>query len=85
MGAVISTEEPVRSVSGAEGLLARHSEYKAEIDAREESVMSISKVGRRLSQQGHFASTEVKGWSYCWSQWSVPPPPPSRSRSGWQS
>ena len=41
MGALISTDETVRSVSGAEGLLAKHSEYKAEIDAREDSVAQV--------------------------------------------
>ena len=57
--AVISTVEPARSVSGAEALLAKHSEYKAEIDAREESVTMVTKAGKKLIQQGHYANTEV--------------------------
>ena len=57
--AVISTVEPARSVSGAEALLAKHSEYKAEIDAREESVAAVTKAGKKLIQQGHYANAEV--------------------------
>lgn len=57
--AIISTVEPARSVSGAEALLAKHSEYKAEIDAREESVTMVTKAGKKLIQQGHYANTEV--------------------------
>ena len=59
MGALISTEEPARSVSGVEALLAKHNEQKAEIEAREDSVAQVTKVGRRQIQQGHYASTEV--------------------------
>ena len=58
--AVISTVEPARSVSGAEALLAKHNEYKAEIDAREESVAGVNKGGKKLIQQGHYANTEVR-------------------------
>lgn len=57
--AVISTVEPARSVSGAEALLAKHNEYKAEIDAREESVAMVTKGGKKLIQQGHYANSEV--------------------------
>ena len=59
MGALISTEEPADSVSGAEALLAKHNEHKAEVDAREESMSQISKNGKKLIQQGHYASAEV--------------------------
>ena len=60
MGALISTEEPARSVSGVEALLAKHNEQKAEMEAREDSVAQVTKVGRRQIQQGHYASTEVR-------------------------
>ena len=60
MGALISTEEPARSVSGVEALLAKHNEQKAEIEAREDSVAQVTKVGRRQIQQGHYASSEVR-------------------------
>ncbi len=59
MGAMISTDEPARSVSGAEALQARHNELKAEIDAREDSMAQVNKAGRKLAQQGHYASAEV--------------------------
>lgn len=59
MGAVLSTEEPARSVTEVEGLLTKHNEYRAEMHAREESVAMVTKVGRKLIQQGHYASTEV--------------------------
>lgn len=60
MGALISTEEPARSVSGAEALLAKHNEHKAEVEAREDSVAQVTKVGKRQIQQGHYASAEVR-------------------------
>lgn len=59
MGALISTEEPADSVSGAEALLAKHNEHKAEVDAREESLSQITRSGKKLIQQGHYASSEV--------------------------
>jgi spectrin beta len=60
MGSHISTEEPADSVSGAEALLAKHNEHKAEVDARQESMSQINKNGKKLIQQGHYASTEVQ-------------------------
>lgn len=60
MGALLLADEPARSASGAEALLTKHNEHKAEIDAREDSVAQVTKVGRRLTQQGHYASSEVK-------------------------
>ncbi len=62
MGALISTREPVQSVSGAEALQAKHNEHKAELDAREESMSQITKNGKKLIQQGHYASSEVSEW-----------------------
>ena len=53
------SEEPARSVSGAEALISKHSEHKHEIDAREDSVVQVTKVGRKLIQQSHYASAEV--------------------------
>ena len=59
MGGVLCAVEAGRSVSGVEELLTKHNERRAEIDAREESVTSVTKAGRKLTQQGHYASTEV--------------------------
>lgn len=41
MRVLISADETIRSVSGAEALLAKYNEYKAEIDAREDSVSQV--------------------------------------------
>ena len=60
MGVIISTEEPAQSVSGAEALLVKHNEHKAEMDAREESMAQITKNGKKLIQQSHYASSEVR-------------------------
>ncbi len=59
MRAMLSTDEPARSVTDAEALQGRHNELKAEIDAREDSMAQINKAGRKLTQQGHYASMEV--------------------------
>ena len=59
MEEMMCSEEPARSVSGAEALISKHSEHKAEIDARDDSVVQVSKAGRKLIQQSHYASAEV--------------------------
>ena len=59
MEETICSEEPARSVSGAEALISKHNEHKAEIDAREDSVAQVSKGARKLIQQSHYASAEV--------------------------
>ncbi len=59
MGSLISTEEPAHSVQGAESLLGKHNEHRAEIDAREESMNTITKNGKKLIQQTHYASSDV--------------------------
>ena len=59
MEETICSEEPARSVSGAEALISKHNQHKAEIDTREQSVAQVSKAGRKLIQQSHYATTEV--------------------------
>ena len=66
MSAVISAEEPVRGVSGVEALLARHSEHRAEIDARQDTMGQLIKAGRKLIQLGHYSSAEVGVWVWVW-------------------
>ena len=66
MGGVLCAVEAGRSVSGVEELLAKHNERRAEIDAREESVAMVTKAGRKLTQQGHYASAEVSPPSYAY-------------------
>ena len=59
MEETMCSEEPARSVSGAEALISKHNQHKAEIDTREDSVTQVAKAGRKLIQQSHYASTEV--------------------------
>lgn len=59
VAAQISGDEAVTSVAGAKELLDRHNQVKAEIDAREESVVKIAKAGNKLVQQEHYAKAEV--------------------------
>lgn len=59
MEETICSEEPARSVSGAESLISKHNEYKAEIVTREDSMAQVSKAGKKLIQQAHYASAEV--------------------------
>ena len=80
MGALISTDEPARSVSGAEALQARHNEQKAEIDAREDSLVQVNKVGRKLIQQGHYASAEVRSSTLIMQDTSYSVYPSSRAK-----
>ncbi|CAI8040975.1 Spectrin alpha chain, non-erythrocytic 1 [Geodia barretti] len=60
MEETMCSEEPARSVSGAEALISKHNQHKAEIDTREDSVTQVAKAGRKLIQQSHYASTEIR-------------------------
>ena len=51
------SEEPARSLSGAEPLILKYDEHKAEIEARDDSVVEVTKAGRKLI---HYASAEVQ-------------------------
>ena len=77
MGALLLTEEPARSVTEVEGLLTKHNEHRAEMDAREESVAMVTKGGRKLIQQGHYASTEVSVGTHIRSH----PPTPTHTHT----
>ena len=59
MEETICSEEPARSVPGAEALISKHNAHKAEIDMREESLGQVAKTGRKLIQQTHYATAEV--------------------------
>ena len=52
-------EEAVRGVGSVEIMRARHSQLKAEIDAREDIFSSVVETGRGMISQGHFASQDV--------------------------
>ena len=57
--ALITSEEPAKDVAGAEALLARHAEHKAEIDEREKTFQTFNDMGKSLNFKGHFAAREV--------------------------
>ena len=59
MEALLQVDELPQDVAGAEGLLASHSEHKAEIDARENSFKILQSNGESLVAAGHYASSEV--------------------------
>ena len=46
-------------MAGAEVLLARHAEHKAEIDEREKTFQTFNEMGKSLTFKGHFAAREV--------------------------
>ncbi|XP_065894234.1 spectrin beta chain, non-erythrocytic 1-like isoform X3 [Dysidea avara] len=57
---LFTVDEQAKSVSQAEGMIGKHNEHKAEIDAREGSITSVTKSGKKLIQQLHYASVEIK-------------------------
>ncbi|XP_046434088.1 spectrin beta chain, non-erythrocytic 1 isoform X2 [Neodiprion fabricii] len=60
MVAKVTAPELARDVPGAESLISRHNEYKAEIDTRRDAFAKFSKTGKGLIQQGHFLAKEIE-------------------------
>ena len=60
MLSVITADELPDDVTNAEILLARHQEHKAEIDARQRSVVEFYEGAEKLIEDGHCASADVK-------------------------
>ncbi|XP_015599750.1 spectrin beta chain, non-erythrocytic 1 isoform X3 [Cephus cinctus] len=60
MIAKVTAPELARDVSGAEALISRHNEYKAEIDTRRDTFAKFYKTGKGLIQQGHFLAREIE-------------------------
>ncbi|XP_070377881.1 spectrin beta chain, non-erythrocytic 1-like isoform X1 [Dermacentor albipictus] len=56
----ITSDELARDVTGAEALLARHREHRAEMDARAESFSRFVANGDKIIASGHFMSDEVR-------------------------
>ncbi|KAL1471295.1 hypothetical protein MTO96_023750 [Rhipicephalus appendiculatus] len=56
----ITSDELARDVTGAEALLARHREHKAEMDARAESFSRFVANGEKIIASGHFMADEVR-------------------------
>ena len=59
MDALIQSDEPAKSVSGAEEQISIHNQHKAEIDTRFADIVRLIKSGQRMAQQGHYATAEV--------------------------
>lgn len=52
-------EKPVRDVHSVDMLKARHEELKAEIDARDETFVTIGQTGEAMVQDDHYAKDDV--------------------------
>lgn len=60
MVAKVTAPDLARDVPGAEILISRHNEYKAEIDARQDTFTKFYSVGEGLIKQGHFLAKEIQ-------------------------
>ena len=60
MQALASSDELAKDAAGAEALLKRHQELRAEVDARNEGIVNITSRGDGLVAGNHYAATEVK-------------------------
>lgn len=61
MIAKVTAPELPQDVTGAELLIERHKELKAEIDARKDSFQQFYGIGRSLISNNHFLSSEIEG------------------------
>lgn len=67
MQARITADELAHDVAGAETLLNRHRENKAEIDARLKDFTRFTQKGKALIADRNFLSTEVSdGLRFCY-------------------
>lgn len=62
--AVITGDDLARDITGAEAMLSRNREHKAEIDSHQEAVTRFRHTGKTLIDNGHFLSEEVKANKY---------------------
>ncbi|XP_076644007.1 spectrin beta chain, non-erythrocytic 5 kst isoform X2 [Halictus rubicundus] len=60
MVAKVTAPDLARDVPGAEALITRHSEYKTEIETRNEAFDKFYKTGQELIEQGHFLAKEIE-------------------------
>ena len=59
MLARITADDLAKDVSGAEALISRHKENKAEIDARVKDITHFTQKGRSLIAEKNFMASEV--------------------------
>ncbi|XP_076761659.1 spectrin beta chain, non-erythrocytic 5 kst isoform X2 [Xylocopa sonorina] len=60
MVAKVTAPELARDVPGAEALILRHNEYKAEIETRNEAFDKFYRTGQGLIEEGHFLAKEIE-------------------------
>lgn len=60
MMALITSDDLAKDVPGAETLLNRHKEHKAEIDTRLETFVRFQETGEAIINTGHFMADEIK-------------------------
>ena len=60
MIAIINAEEVPKDLPGAEALVTRSKEHKAEIDTRKDAVDKFLHMGQMMIQNGHFLSEEIQ-------------------------
>lgn len=58
--AKVTAPELARDVPGAEALIGRHAEYRAEIDAHDDAFAAFYQQGQALVRQGHFLAKEIE-------------------------
>lgn len=59
MLARLTADELAKDVAGAEALISRHKENKAEIDTRVKEIMRFTNKGNTLIAEKNFLSSEV--------------------------
>ena len=57
---LVSSDQLANDVTGAEALLERHQDYRAEIDARAATFDAFEQFGNQLTRSGHYAADDVR-------------------------
>ena len=60
MNALVSSNDLGTDVTGAEALIERHQEHRAEIDARASTFDNFDAFGHELLENKHYASPEIE-------------------------
>ena len=65
MMAVITAMEFPRDLQGAEAMMSRWKEHRAEVDSRKEAVKKFLESGQVMIDEKHFLSEEVRKLTLC--------------------
>ena len=57
--AIISADELAHDLPGAEAMMTRYKEHRAEVDSRSEAFTKFKQTGDAFVRNGHFLSDEV--------------------------